>query len=240
MDERQPRAASLNILLIIFIAAMLGFAWVGGLHPGPSVLYMSMFGIVAVMVALLWAMSIFKKRSRERVESQQHSKITARWGTGKSHQLTVIYHSSWRAAYNAWLQAPDHKRASPPRLAKFILLLLAPSKDREPLLGDIEEAYRTIVLPEYGPRAAWFWYWRQVCTSIWPLLRVWLRGIIGMILLWKGVHLQGTGMSTQAAQQGSGTAQVIFCGEGSSVQARPTGHHATARVGKATAIVTHP
>lgn len=59
------------------------------------------------------------------------------------------------------------KRA--PAAAKFLLLLI-PKKNREGLLGDLEEEYHTIVLPEYGLWAARRWYWWQVCISIGPLI----------------------------------------------------------------------
>lgn len=47
---------------------------------------------------------------------------------------------------------------TPPRTAKFLLLLI-PKKNREGILGDLEEEYRTILLPEYGLRLARFYYW---------------------------------------------------------------------------------
>jgi hypothetical protein len=44
----------------------------------------------------------------------------------------------------------------PPRSAKFILLLI-PKRHREHLIGDLEEEYSTILVPEYGPRKARLW-----------------------------------------------------------------------------------
>jgi hypothetical protein len=57
------------------------------------------------------------------------------------------------------------RRQGPPGSAKFLLLLM-PKKDRGSLLGDLEEEYRTYVLPEYGPAKARWWYWWQVIASI--------------------------------------------------------------------------
>jgi hypothetical protein len=46
----------------------------------------------------------------------------------------------------------------PPRAATFLLLLIPP-KSREGIMGDLEEEFRTILLPEYGLRMAQFYYW---------------------------------------------------------------------------------
>lgn len=72
----------------------------------------------------------------------------------------------------AWLVLADtstRAEGGPPRSAKFILLLI-PIRIREHLAGDLEEEYRTVVLPQYGPRRAWLWYWWQVAASVAPLL----------------------------------------------------------------------
>jgi hypothetical protein len=74
-----------------------------------------------------------------------------------------------------------------PPLPKF-LLLLVPKKNREHLLGDLEEEYRTVVLPEYGLRRAQWWYWEQVFISLWPFLWAILKRLAGMALFWKIVR----------------------------------------------------
>ena len=58
---------------------------------------------------------------------------------------------------------------SPPAGAQFLLLLL-PKKYREGLLGDLEEEYRTVVLPRYGALWAKVYYWVQVLSSFLPIL----------------------------------------------------------------------
>lgn len=55
-------------------------------------------------------------------------------------------------------------RVGPPTLAKYILLLV-PKKNREHLIGDLEEEFWTI-LAQYGVRKARFWYWWQTIFSI--------------------------------------------------------------------------
>jgi hypothetical protein len=77
--------------------------------------------------------------------------------------------------------------SAPPRSAYFLLLLI-PKRNREHLIGDLEEEYRTIVLPKYGERAAWFWYWWQVGISFSPLLWARLKQLAGFVILWKNVH----------------------------------------------------
>jgi hypothetical protein len=57
----------------------------------------------------------------------------------------------------------------PPAGAQYLLLLL-PKKNREALLGDLEEEYRTVVFPRYGPLWAKVYYWVQVLWSFLPIL----------------------------------------------------------------------
>jgi hypothetical protein len=76
---------------------------------------------------------------------------------------------------------------SVPHAARFILLLI-PRRHREHLIGDLEEEFSSVVLPEYGLRKARLWYWSQVLTSIWPLFWAEVRRIAGIIVLWKSVR----------------------------------------------------
>ena len=76
---------------------------------------------------------------------------------------------------------------SPPKAAKFILLLV-PRRHRENLIGDLEEEYTTILLPEYGVRKARTWYWWQVTISIGPLLWAQIKRAAVAAWLWKRVR----------------------------------------------------
>ena len=49
-------------------------------------------------------------------------------------------------------------RVAPPRFPKFLLLLI-PKKNREYVIGDLEEEFQTILVPQYGYRIARCWYW---------------------------------------------------------------------------------
>ena len=97
-----------------------------------------------------------------------------------------------RVSFGAWLllsparirlgDAP--RSADPPCVATF-LLLLAPKKHREHLLGDLEEEYRTVILARFGLRRARVWFWWQVCISLAPLVGQQLRRIAGLAVIWK-------------------------------------------------------
>jgi hypothetical protein len=69
-------------------------------------------------------------------------------------------------------------RNGPPRSVKFILLLV-PKRNREHLIGDLEEEFQTIVLPQYGRFLARCWYFEQVMLAIgfylWPTIKKILR-----------------------------------------------------------------
>jgi hypothetical protein len=85
------------------------------------------------------------------------------------------------------LQTSPPDEARTPRIAKFVLLLV-PRKNREYLLGDLEEEYLTILLPDFGLRAAQFWYWCQVLSIIRPFLWAGFKRFAGFVLLWKSVR----------------------------------------------------
>jgi hypothetical protein len=71
-----------------------------------------------------------------------------------------------------------------PRFAQFALLLI-PKCSREHLIGDLEEEFQTIVLPEYGSFWARCWYFEQVAIAIgcyvWPTI----KKILGLSVLYK-------------------------------------------------------
>jgi hypothetical protein len=53
-----------------------------------------------------------------------------------------------------------------PQLVNFLIMLLPMRrKDREALIGDLQEEYRTSVLPRYGPRKAQQWNIEQLLWS---------------------------------------------------------------------------
>ncbi len=66
----------------------------------------------------------------------------------------------------------------PPKRAEMLLHFGLPKCDRECMIGDLEEEYRTVILPKYGPRVAMRWYWWQAVRSVAAAsggrVRVWL------------------------------------------------------------------
>ena len=73
-----------------------------------------------------------------------------------------------------------------PSTATFLLLLI-PKKDRDNLVGDLEEEFFTRMLPRYGPKSARRWYWEQVIVSLGPILWTQVKHVAGLVLLWKTI-----------------------------------------------------
>lgn len=76
------------------------------------------------------------------------------------------------------------QEARPPRAGKFLLLLL-PAKYREFLIGDLEEKFITVLVPEYGVRVARLWYWWHVLISLAPLMWAVVKRVATASFLWK-------------------------------------------------------
>jgi len=70
-------------------------------------------------------------------------------------------------------------QASPNKWMEYALHLLLPEDQRETLIGDLEEEYRSIIYPKFGKRAADIWYAKQVMSSILPILQARLLKLIG-------------------------------------------------------------
>lgn len=81
-------------------------------------------------------------------------------------------------------------RAADLRVPANLLLMLMPMRrqDREALIGDLEEEYRTRALPMYGARKAQYWYVEQVLLSIMPLVLRAVRKIVELIILLKFIR----------------------------------------------------
>lgn len=81
-------------------------------------------------------------------------------------------------------QADPFKKSSPPQVAQFALLLI-PKRNREHLIGDMEEEYRTIALPKYGRFLACAWYWEQTAIAVGRYLLPVIKRILGFAVIWK-------------------------------------------------------
>ncbi len=69
---------------------------------------------------------------------------------------------------------------NPPKRAEMLLHFGLPKRDRECMIGDLEEEYRTVILPKYGPRVAMRWYWWQAVRSV-------LVAMVGRFRVWLSV-----------------------------------------------------
>ncbi len=71
---------------------------------------------------------------------------------------------------------PD-RPSTPPRLAVALLRLRLPRELAEAIVGDLEEEYRTRVIPASGPLRAGLWFWGQALTVRGGALRRANRGL---------------------------------------------------------------
>lgn len=72
----------------------------------------------------------------------------------------------------------------PPELGEFALYLILSKEDREYLIGDLREEFIE-VRARFGSKKASVWYYKQVLTSAWPLIRKAIRlGVIAWIGEW--------------------------------------------------------
>ena len=88
------------------------------------------------------------------------------------------YHTFiWAGGLLRSVMSRIHIRPNEPQAAaSYLLYLLLTKVDREAIPGDLEQEYRTTILPKFGPTCGWFWYWWQTFVNIaWrnPLCR-WL------------------------------------------------------------------
>jgi hypothetical protein len=76
------------------------------------------------------------------------------------------------------------QRVGAPKFGQYLLYLFLSKKDREYLIGDLDEEYLE-VRAKFGPRLADIWYYKQVATSAWPMIRKAVRwGLLSTIGMW--------------------------------------------------------
>ena len=131
---------------------------------------------------LTWESLLKKRVGVDVISGPNHGKkgvITAKAGSGKTALIALSVALSMALA-----KSEEAKQKRPPRAARFLLLLI-PKRNREHLLGDLEEEYRTIVLPEYGRFWAKLWYCEQAAIAVgfyvWPFI----KRILGLAAIWK-------------------------------------------------------
>ena len=84
------------------------------------------------------------------------------------------------------LESAGERFVHPPKGAEFLFYLFLPKTLREASLGDLNEDYQEVYL-KFGLKLAAFWYYKQVFTSLWPLVFSTIRKGIK----WAGIGLAG-------------------------------------------------
>lgn len=80
------------------------------------------------------------------------------------------------------LEGEPEKSPDPPHLATFLFLLI-PLRQREHLLGDLDEEFRTRLVPEYGPRwARLYFYWHVAIELTTALTKAVTGAVLGFAI----------------------------------------------------------
>lgn len=105
--------------------------------------------------------------------------------------------ATWSSITRAMDSTPTQSdTGAPPKRAEKLLYLFLPKKDRESIPGDLEEEYRTIILPNYGRPFAQGWYWWQAARSLWIILRGSLARLLKLGLFAKAAEWVSKYLST--------------------------------------------
>lgn len=72
------------------------------------------------------------------------------------------------------------KKAPLPLIAENTLIFLLPRKNREEVMGCLEEDYVTNIVPKLGEKLARRWYWWQTIRTIWRYngLTAWILNLV--------------------------------------------------------------
>jgi hypothetical protein len=105
---------------------------------------------------------------------------------GSRHETVVI------GAANIRLEPDEMKRllgrvlhaSAPPPNAERVVCYLLPKRQREAILGDLEEDYRTTFLPKFGPREARRMYWSQFIRSVAAIMPGWIWAVVAGAFTW--------------------------------------------------------
>ena len=86
--------------------------------------------------------------------------------SGKRVILRFMAVPKRRHAFRSSVEDGGDRNAVVPRRAELILCFLLPPATRANMLGDLEEEFRTRMLPIFGVRVARCWYWTQAVRSV--------------------------------------------------------------------------
>lgn len=79
----------------------------------------------------------------------------------------------------------SNKSKPPPKIASYLLSLVLPKTYRESVLGDLTEQH-PVVRAKRGKFAAYIWFYTQVLSSIWPLVK---QSFLGKLKRWYRFYL---------------------------------------------------
>jgi len=68
---------------------------------------------------------------------------------------------------------------SPPLAADYLLSLFLSRQNKSETIGDLTEEFREEIVPAFGLKAAWFWYWKKALSAVVernPIVRKFLIG----------------------------------------------------------------
>jgi hypothetical protein len=128
-----------------------------------------------------------KFRSRGAFDEQQSAfEIACPYCGDTIVEEVIMFHSN-EIRLTKSLDIDNNPR--PPRIAECILYIILPKPYTEYLPGDLEEEFRTVILPKLGHRGAELWYYAQVIRSILPLaariIKIFIRTVtFGSIAAW--------------------------------------------------------
>jgi hypothetical protein len=99
------------------------------------------------------------------------------WAVGASSQVYVYRMPSIAKPADKSKMVQGSAETHPPKLAAFLLQILLPARDRNNIIGDLEEAFNSQFVPTFGAKKAAFVYWARAIREIgWVLMRT-LRNI---------------------------------------------------------------
>lgn len=87
----------------------------------------------------------------------------------RERSLRVIKRHTLRIKKSLRQEAKESQSTAPPQYAKYLIYLFISKRNREALLGDLEEEFHEAV-KIFGPRKAQFLYWTHVFRSLLPLI----------------------------------------------------------------------
>lgn len=145
-----------------------------------------------------WKYVLLKRKfERERIQVTQYDHYTvemleyfgeqrrvlrnARKHGGTSRHLDASFSEGHLFRVFSDIVVMSDKRLRHPVWAEYLLYLLLSKAERDAVAGDLIEEFRGTIVPKFGPRAARFWFVKQVLSSIWPVLKQRVLRALGIL-----------------------------------------------------------